>query len=294
MKLGTDPEFVLMYKGKPLSAIGILPRKDGKCTTYFDNVLAECAIPPEETEDAFVAGIREYITSLAANMKPYTVNTIAAIKYPKKQLQALEAREAGCNPEMCAYTYKSFTPNPVQFAKTPWRTAGGHLHIDFNVTLPAKIALIHALDLFVGYPLSLIDKDKSAPQRRKLYGRAGRFRVTPYGVEYRTPGNFWLASPRYVRLVWKLVDNALSNLHQRQDWLYNFQDWESIGLKSPGTFQMCERYNPNWLQHCINRSVYSEYLYSIATQFLNLDVLQELNYLKTLDAPPCLYDEWEL
>jgi hypothetical protein len=38
-------------------------------------------------------------------------------------------------------------------------------------------------------------------ERRKVYGRAGEYRLPAYGIEYRTPSNFWLRSYQLFSLV---------------------------------------------------------------------------------------------
>lgn len=54
--------------------------------------------------------------------------------------------------------------------------------------------LIPLMDLFVGIPSVLIDRDPNASSRRMMYGKAGDFRYQPHGIEYRTLSNFWLKS----------------------------------------------------------------------------------------------------
>ncbi len=44
-------------------------------------------------------------------------------------------------------------------------------------------------DLFLGLPSAGADKQG---KRRELYGKAGRYRPTSYGIEYRVLSNYWL------------------------------------------------------------------------------------------------------
>lgn len=66
--------------------------------------------------------------------------------------------------------------------------AGGHIHI--GVKRSGLTAAVMALfcDKYIG--LLLVEHDKQ-PKRRGLFGAAGTYRHKPYGVEYRTPSNFW-------------------------------------------------------------------------------------------------------
>src|SRR5690606_38791590 len=65
------------------------------------------------------------------------------------------------------------------------------------------------LDLVVGIPSVLMDRDPSNIERRKLYGRAGEYRLPAHGFEYRTPSNFWLTSYPLMSLVFGLARMAV-------------------------------------------------------------------------------------
>ena len=54
--------------------------------------------------------------------------------------------------------------------------------------------LIPLLDFFCGIPSVLLDRENNQKSRRELYGKAGSYRYTTYGLEYRTLSNFWALS----------------------------------------------------------------------------------------------------
>jgi len=70
-----------------------------------------------------------------------------------------------------------------------------------------KIQLGQLMDLFVGFRLAEVDKDT---RRRELYGKAGAIRFKPYGIEYRTPSNYWIMSEHNIAAVWDLTGLALA------------------------------------------------------------------------------------
>jgi hypothetical protein len=68
--------------------------------------------------------------------------------------------------------------------------------------------------VFVGCGSVLFDLDPTSKMRREKYGRCGDFRPTPYGIEYRTMGNYALNSPTLVRLVWALALHAMDYVNR--------------------------------------------------------------------------------
>jgi hypothetical protein len=52
--------------------------------------------------------------------------------------------------------------------------------------------MVKMLDIICGNTCVLIDRDEGNKIRRKLYGRAGEYRLPKHGLEYRTLSNFWL------------------------------------------------------------------------------------------------------
>lgn len=69
--------------------------------------------------------------------------------------------------------------------------------------------LIYLLDILVGNTGVLLDRNPLSAERRKVYGRAGEFRLTPYGVEYRVLSNFWLKSYTIFSLMFALARFAV-------------------------------------------------------------------------------------
>ena len=66
----------------------------------------------------------------------------------------------------------------------------GHIHVGYdNHDIEYSANIIKAMDLFLGVPSVIIDKDT---KRKLLYGKAGAFRPQPWGCEYRVLSNFWI------------------------------------------------------------------------------------------------------
>lgn len=110
-----------------------------------------------------------------------------------------------CDPDFCIYTAG---PNEVgKAAKTSLRSAGFHIHVGYpENNIDTSIIMLHYVDAIVGLPSILYDTDV---ERRNLYGKAGCFRLQPYGFEYRTLSSFWIETESRLRFIWKQLMYAL-------------------------------------------------------------------------------------
>lgn len=216
---GSDPEVMLYDKHlkRVVSAIPILKQnkedpvllQDG-VKTYYDNVMVEAAFPPVETRQDFVRTVGGALGLVQKFLGPrYQLLCQAAAIYDESELANTAAILTGCNPNLDVY---SGTQNePVKFVGG-LRTGSFHLHIgheklaDFHL----KEALVMLLDIYLGCASVIFDKDETALTRRSLYGKAGEFRSTPYGIEYRVLGNWSLRSPLLVGMIWDLASHAIS------------------------------------------------------------------------------------
>lgn len=231
MTFGSDPESMIIRLDdqKVVSAIPIIGHDkhdpidlgDG-IRLYADNVLAENSFPPTENPDDFIARLREvFVRTMEFLGGRYELAFRAAHIYdetelgPKPEIMVGKLPvewEIGCNPSWDTYKQSSYIPNPFEDGM---RTGSFHLHIGHEKlaggmdNIEMKATAIRLLDLFVGCASVIFDKDKSSPMRRRLYGKCGDFRPTPYGIEWRTLGNYALRSPALVRLVLDLATYAM-------------------------------------------------------------------------------------
>lgn len=232
---GADPELMIIDRatGVPVSAINILRRDkhdpidlgDGiRC--YHDNALLEFSFPPAYSNETFIAVIRsalERLKDLLGNK--YWILPKSAHKFPKAMLEDPLAWMAGCDPNFCAYTDEE---NPAAKFVDGTRTGSSHLHIgNVNYKHPrgltkllteqSRIRAIRIMDIFVGCASVLMDRDPTSVERRKLYGKAGEFRPTPYGIEYRVLSPYFLSHPKLVEIVTQLADYAMKHLENDTD-----------------------------------------------------------------------------
>ena len=265
---GSDPEFMLVRDGKHYSAIEILKQsKDNKIKLngfefYYDNVMAEASIPPSNSKSEAIETLGKMLASLAGLVVPYKIACQASVDFPEDQLQSKEAKAIGCTPELCAYQLETVIPPAEQFSTGTLRTSGGHIHIGAKIAqdMYGLLHVIRLLDLFLGIPSTLIDKDPTSKRRKQLYGAAGRFRQPDYGCEYRSIGNFWLTSPALVSLIYDITEFTVNFVQDgRQDELWNIDikkleddaTWADINFH-PSSCHKCIGYDIKELRSAID------------------------------------------
>lgn len=218
--IGADPELFLFNTktGKVVSAIDKIPGY--KFCPYTeglpegfglqtDNILAEFNIPPVSYEEAFIHNIefmKDFIRNKAKEIDAnYDILCQASAQVPPKELRHPQALEAGCDPDYCIYQEG---PNPPgKLNKTKLRSAGCHLHVGYtNNNIETSLKMLRYVDAVVGLPSILFDTDV---ERRKLYGKAGCFRLTDYGFEYRTLSSYWIADADKLSFIWNQLMYAL-------------------------------------------------------------------------------------
>lgn len=177
-------------------------------TTQLDNVLAEFTIPPSATVREFAKGITVAFKHLR-KILPKNVEPViqASANLNEKYLMTEQAMMFGCEPDFNAYTH--FINEKPYCEDHTLRSCGSHIHLGydgvevkykdniFNYEVDEQRAnIVQTLDLFVSVPLVIMEPDSD---RKLLYGKAGAFRPKPYGLEYRTPSNWYLSSSKLIK-----------------------------------------------------------------------------------------------
>jgi hypothetical protein len=306
--MGSDPEFMLTKNDQYFSAISIIPankyerQRIGRNEFYHDNVMAECAVYPGKTKSDVISNIRECLNDYIQLIKPYKLKVQASQNYPASELLDPRAKKAGCDPEMDVYSLTTVKPPEEEFATNPLRTAGGHIHLGCKMAQDEfqGYFIIRMLDLCLGLPSIYLDKDTSSPMRRKIYGNAGRFRKPKWGVEYRSLGNFWLASPTLVILIYDVCNFVLEFVKKERhydfwsvdDRLNDPESWYDEDW-SPACSYHCNGYNLNDLRAAIDDSDKNkgEQFWPILEKIMPKELFFELKK----DYPTYdLYKEWTI
>ena len=227
--IGADPElFIINEKTKKVvSAVGLIPGEKGKpyrsddmpegFGLETDNILAEFNIPPVDNKSDFIHNItymQDYIDKFVKRINPdLGIKCIASQLVPATELQSDQAKLFGCDVDYNVYSQK---PNPKpNGASTNIRSAGMHLHCGYNhPNIDTSLSLINYFDVYLGIPSVLKDKDR---KRRSLYGKAGCFRLTSYGFEYRVLSSAMMNNTARLSFVWDQLEKAFDAYENEYD-----------------------------------------------------------------------------
>lgn len=217
--MGCDPEFFFRHKDEVIGAEKILPSKGlivpgkhGNTGAMIDNkfiidgVQAELNPRPSHCRanlaNEIVACFKALKIELEKHSKHINVDFSRTVEISKEQLMTLDekSRKFGCAPSL-NISKSGANIKDIDPEKYRTRAAGGHIHIGHNGFSLVKKAFteypercVEMLDIICGNTCVLVDRDEGNIERRKVYGRAGEYRLPKHGLEYRTLSNFWLTS----------------------------------------------------------------------------------------------------
>ena len=228
--LGSDPELFLKDKetgtlfpicgklgGTKDKPLPMTDMPDGFCVQE-DNVMLEFNIPASNSWNAFARNIENamtYIWAEAANRFNAEPIPVCSAQFPLALLDHAGARVFGCSPDFDGYNlgekHQGIDRALLRENNSEWRFAGGHIHVGFGRRELPPFAAAQFADLYLGLPSVPFDKQG---RRRQLYGKAGRYRPTKYGIEYRTLSNFWVFNPGILQT----ISQAAANLGSLLDY----------------------------------------------------------------------------
>lgn len=251
LTIGTDPELMLAdASGTIVNSLPVLKKDkhdpiklDDNTRLYCDNVLVELSMKPatSSTEmvnrltgcfrmasDALPNGFSlvpkaaHYYDALPPKPSDEIIHLVTTGQMPDDVIP-LEW-QIGCNPNYDVYA--GTVRSQARFSST-LRTGSFHIHIGNKLwqddsetellTETSKKTAIRLLDIYLGCQSVVFDADESSKLRRSLYGGAGEWRPTPYGVEYRVLSNFALRHPMLAKACFDLAIYAMSFLNSGYD-----------------------------------------------------------------------------
>jgi len=217
--IGADPEFFITSSknGKIIESNKIIPtdglsayvNSKSKCT--IDGVQAELNPAPRSCRqgacDEYMRIFNALVTTLSKKKANICLDSMIHLTQEELDSFSIESRTFGCAPSKNYYTGKEsvISVNPSVYG---YRSAGGHIHLSGGIgRLGTCIKenyklLVRLLDLILGNTCVMIDRDPNQKERRRVYGRAGEYRLPPHGLEYRTLSNFWIRNYQLMSMVY--------------------------------------------------------------------------------------------
>jgi hypothetical protein len=224
---GCDPEIFLKDKNtnKIIGSEKIIP-KDGipmyesapnsKCKIVRDGIQVEIQHDSNTCRQSTSGYVRDGIQALDRFLKKnhpeVKICFSEVVKVSKKEMDSLspESKEFGCKPSFNYYLRGGISPITVNPGIYRYRSAGGHVHLGYNEQSTIKPdRIIPVMDVLLGNTCVMLDRNPLNVERRKVYGRAGEYRVPKYGIEYRTLSNFWIKYPQLHSMVFGLARMSL-------------------------------------------------------------------------------------
>lgn len=216
--VGSDPEIFVKQNGQFVCAHNLIPgtkekpHKVEKGAVQVDGFALEFNIDPASSVDEFILNHNTVMGILAKMVPGYELAPVPVADFTPEYMaaQPAEAKILGCDPDYDAYTGLA---NIKPQADLPMRTASGHVHIGWGKDMDnhhdqARAAAVQ-MDFYLGLPSLFYDEDT---RRRSMYGKAGCYRLKPYGVEYRTLSNAWLLSRERMAWVFNQVQEGMKQL----------------------------------------------------------------------------------
>lgn len=244
-KIGSDPELFLRNKetGEVVSAIGLIPGSKeepwqieclalGNCL-QTDNVMVEFTLPPTNKAEELFNSIQDCI-KYANDIIPSNLEcvVISSALLSDEYLNNRKAKTFGCSPDFNAWLDGNTNKAPSA-RNNNLRTAGGHVAISYNHDGDIRLLLnfVKALDITLSLPSVLLDPDK---RRKEMYGKAGAFRITDFGLEYRSLSNFWIKELNLVEFVFNGVKKAIELVNE--GIIDNLSDEDQLQIQSAINF----------------------------------------------------------
>ena len=253
--IGSDPEVPLFNRDgsavtadrflKELAEIG----KDtkNKPDAYADGFVAELCPKPQTCRSLHANHIGACLIQLHKELEDKDISFAAksCFKVDQKELDLASerAKKFGCDPSHSGYDnlIKMKDPRKVDGEKHKKRYAGGHIHMGDSEIYYGKKCLhknaetvARLCDLFAGIPAVLLDRSPESKERRKMYGRAGEYRLPPHGFEYRVLSNFWMKDPALAMFCMgtvRFASSLVANIEKNKElikFLDNNLDWDLI------------------------------------------------------------------
>ncbi len=209
INMGCDPELFLSQGEVVIGSEKVIPKagiysshNSGAVSAVVrDGVQVELQPRASTCREGLIANLAWAFHQLRNQLDGATTpNMTSVVEVSEAELASLSdaSRILGCAPSRNANNPSaSINVNPATYQM---RSAGGHLHFGLTswpdvMANGVRDSFVPLLDILLGNTCVMLEDPDQARERRKVYGRAGEYRLPAHGLEYRTLSNFWLKSP---------------------------------------------------------------------------------------------------
>lgn len=285
LTFGTDPEVAAYYMKDDTMYVQPAPffrkelgleaqKPNSKHPVYLeeygivvmeDGVAFEFTIPPTSDPRSMYDHIQDAKSMLDSILSPvgHQFVVLPTLNYEIERFLTVDDEYKmclifGCDPDKDAIL-PDYVCQVIDALQHPYRYFGGHFQI--GCSNPVGTRLIHTyyepfiklLAVFLG---NLVTSRNSKPEleriRAKLYGQPGRYRLQPWGIEYRTPSNNWIDSVTTMRQMFEAAKTAFMLLQNPK------QGKEVINEYLPSTIDAITRADTKLAQSILD-SVRNDY-----------------------------------
>jgi hypothetical protein len=209
-----------------------VPLRNAKLTE--DGLPFEVPITPSRNVETIVRRLGRGVVEAwkIAETNGYQVSASPLVYLEESYLEYRpELRVLGCSPDMCVYDEERLSSPSQDARETNWRTGGFHVHFSLpNLRQDVYLAqsLVLACDATLGIVDVLLEHSDLGRKRREMYGAAGKFRLQPWGVEYRTPSSTVVVHPEVTEAFLSIAKTLHAAFEQNELDGYNLID--SLGF----------------------------------------------------------------
>ena len=135
------------------------------------------------------------------------------------------------------------------------------------------------LDLFLGIPSVLIDKDMTQINRRQAFGTAGAYRSKSYGLEYRVLSSWWVTKPEYIALIYNIVEFVY---YAMEDKIWE-KFWQIKETEEEIAYN-CFGYDSNMVKNTINNCdiINAEKLMNFISNFMPNELVKQIYQIRKI------------
>lgn len=260
LTFGTDPEVAAYYIKDDASYVQPAPyfrlelgvhtdKSKSKHPVYIDEygisviedgVAFEFTIPPTKDWDVMYNDIQYALGQLNHILSPYdyAIAIAPTLNYEiEKFLDKDENYQMclifGCDPDKDAII-PNYVCKVIDALRHPYRYFGGHFQIGCTDPRGRRLMQTHYVpfiklcSIFIGNSVIARSNLTELEQiRAKLYGQPGRYRIQPWGIEYRTPSNSWITNRGTMSRMFRGAHLAFSLLQRPKDGKQVIDDYLS-------------------------------------------------------------------